>query len=124
MRIVTFTKIKEFIKKHSDTDVALRDWYFKTKNAEWNSFNDIKQTFNSADYAGNNRFIFNIKGNDYRLVAIIIFASKKVYIRFIGTHSEYDKSTVQPFNYESNKNKKRIYRSLCQNRRAFGNCGQ
>lgn len=91
MRIVTFTKIKEFIKKHSDTDVALRDWYFKTKNAEWNSFNDIKQTFNSADYAGNNRFIFNIKGNDYRLVAIIIFASKKVYIRFIGTHSEYDK---------------------------------
>lgn len=91
MRIVTFTKIKEFIKKHSDTDVALCDWYFKTKNAEWNSFNDIKQTFNSADYAGNNRFIFNIKGNDYRLVAIIIFASKKVYIRFIGTHSEYDK---------------------------------
>src|SRR5690554_6910350 len=124
MRIVTFSKIKMFIEKHADADVALRDWYFKTKKSDWNNLNELKQTFASADYIGNNRFVFNIKGNDYRLVAIVIFASKKVYIRFIGTHAVYDKTTVQPFNYESNKNKKRIYRSLCQNRRAFGNCGQ
>lgn len=91
MRIVTFLRIKEFIKKHSNSDVALRDWYFKTRRSEWENLNDIKQTFNSIDYVGNNRYVFNIKGNDYRLVAIIIFASKKVYIRFIGTHAEYDK---------------------------------
>ncbi len=91
MRIVTFTKIKEFTGKHASSDVALRDWYFKTKRSEWNTLNDMKQTFNNVDYVGNNRYVFNIKGNDYRLVAIIIFASSKVYIRFIGTHSEYDK---------------------------------
>ncbi|MBV6878512.1 type II toxin-antitoxin system HigB family toxin [Epilithonimonas ginsengisoli] len=91
MRIVTFLRIKEFIEKHSDADIALRDWYKKTQNADWKSFTDVKEAFNSADYVGNNRFVFNIKGNNYRLVAIIIFASQKVYIRFIGTHKDYDK---------------------------------
>jgi len=91
MRIATFLRIKEFIKNPSNSDVALRDWYFKTKRSEWDNLNDIKQTFNSVDYVGNNRYVFNIKGNDYRLVAIIVFASKKIYIRFIGTHAEYDK---------------------------------
>jgi mRNA interferase HigB len=71
--------------------MPLRNWYKKTKESEWNSFADIKQTFNSVDSVGNDRFVFNIKGNDYRLIAIVIYASKKVYIRFIGTHSEYDK---------------------------------
>lgn len=91
MRIVTFLRIKEFVEKHSDADIALRDWYKKTQTAEWKSFSDVKETFNSADYVGNNRFVFNIKGNNYRLVAILIFASQKVYIRFIGTHKDYDK---------------------------------
>jgi mRNA interferase HigB len=91
MRIVTFSKIKDFVEKNSKADAALRDWYFKTKACEWNHLNDIKRTFNSVDYIGNNRYVFNIKGNDFRLVAIIIFASKKVYIRYIGTHSAYDK---------------------------------
>ena len=92
MRIVTFSKIKLFIEKHADADVALRDWYFKTKRSDWNNLNELKQTFATADYIGNNRVVFNIKGNDYRLVAIVIFASKKVYIRFIGTHAMYDKT--------------------------------
>lgn len=91
MRIVTFLRIKEFVEKHSDADIALRDWYKKTQTAEWKSFSDVKETFNSVDYVGNNRFVFNIKGNNYRLVAILIFASQKVYIRFIGTHKDYDK---------------------------------
>ena len=91
MRIVTFLRIKEFAETHSDADIALRDWYKKTQNCEWKSFSDLKETFNSADYVGNSRFVFNIKGNNYRLIAIIIFASQKVYIRFIGTHKDYDK---------------------------------
>lgn len=91
MRIVTFLRIKEFAEKYPDSDIALRDWYKKTQNSEWNDFSDVKQTFNSADYVGNNRFVFNIKGNHYRLIAIVIFASKKVYIRFIGTHKDYEK---------------------------------
>ena len=79
------------ILKQSIINIALRDWYTKTNNAVWNNLSDVKNTFNSVDYVGNNRFVFNVKGNDFRLVAIIIFASKKVYIRFIGTHAQYDK---------------------------------
>lgn len=91
MRIVTFKRIKTFIEEHKDSKTALEEWYFKTTKAEWRNLSDIKQSFNSTDYVGNNRFVFNIKGNNYRLVAIIIFASKKVYIRFVGTHTEYER---------------------------------
>lgn len=90
MRIISFSAIREYVKKHSDADIPLRDWYKKTEKADWTCFADIKHTFNSADYVGNDRFVFNIKGNDYRLVAIVLFAAKKVFIRFIGTHREYD----------------------------------
>lgn len=91
MRIITFKQIKEFSKRYKDSKIALEDWYYKTSKSKWQSLSDIKKTFNSADYMGNNRFIFNIKGNQFRLVAIIIFASQKVYIRFIGTHEEYSR---------------------------------
>lgn len=92
MRIVTFAKLQIYILKHSDSDIALREWFNKTKLSKWSCFADIKKSFNSVDSIGNNRFVFNIKGNKYRLVAIIIFASQKVYIRFIGTHAEYNKT--------------------------------
>ena len=91
MRIVTLKHIQEYSKLHPDSDTPLKVWYKKTKESEWNSFADMKQTFNNVDSVGNNRFVFNIKGNDYRLIAIVIFASGKVYIRFIGTHKEYNK---------------------------------
>lgn len=77
--------------KHKDSRTALEDWYFKTTKANWKDLSGIKKTFNSVDYVGNNRFVFNIKGNNYRLVAIVIFASQKVYIRFIGTHAGYNR---------------------------------
>ncbi len=91
MRIVTFARIREFSVIHPDAGIALRDWYKKTEEGSWTNFSEIKKTFNSVDSVGNNTFVFNIRGNMYRLVAIVIFASQKVYIRFIGTHKEYDK---------------------------------
>lgn len=91
MRIGTFKRIQEFSDEYPQAREALKDWYHKTCRAEWNNLNDIKKSFSSADYVGNSRFVFNIKGNNFRLVAIVIFASKKVYIRFIGTHAEYEK---------------------------------
>jgi mRNA interferase HigB len=91
MRIVAIKAITEYVKVHSNANVPLREWYKKTKQVEWTCLADIKQIFNSVDFVGNNRYVFNIKGNDYELVAIVIFSSKKVYIRFIGTHNEYDK---------------------------------
>ena len=91
MRIVTFKRIQDFSDQYPQAKLALEDWYHKTCRAEWNDLNDIRKSFGSTDYVGNSRFVFNIKGNNFRLVAIVIFASKKVYIRFIGTHKEYDK---------------------------------
>ena len=91
MRVVTFSRVKEYTKEIPTTKIALEDWYHKTIKADWKSISDVRNTFNTVDYVGNNRFVFNIKGNHYRLVAIVILASQKVYIRFIGTHSEYDK---------------------------------
>ena len=91
MRVISFTLIRDFIAKHPDAEVALRNWYKKTLKAEWKNFTDIKATFNSADYVGNDRYVFDIKGNDYRIVAVVIFIFGKVYMRFVGTHAEYDR---------------------------------
>lgn len=91
MRIITYKRILEFSKKYADAENPLNFWYHTVSAKEWNNFSDLRQTFNSTDYVGNNRYVFNIKGNDYRLVAIISFNAKKVYIRFIGTYSEYEK---------------------------------
>jgi mRNA interferase HigB len=91
MRIVTYKRIKEFTEKHAASENALNFWYHTVTAKQWGNLNDIRQTFNSVDYVGNNRYVFNIKGNDYRLVAIISFNAKKVFIRFIGTRSDYDR---------------------------------
>ena len=91
MRVISFSMIREFIAKHADADVALRDWYKRTSKASWKSFADIKQTFNTVDYVGNDRYVFNIKGNNYRIVAIVLFINQKVYMRFVGMHEEYER---------------------------------
>lgn len=90
MRVIAFKMIREFIAGHTDADVALREWHKKTENADWATFADIKETFNSVDYVGNDRYVFNVKGNHYRVVARIVFAIKTVFMRFVGTHKEYD----------------------------------
>ena len=93
MRIITKKRIDEFIKKHADSTIALKGWYHKALKADWSSFEDVKNTFASVDVIGNKRYVFDIKGNSYRLIAIIRLEYKIVYIRFIGTHAEYDKIT-------------------------------
>ena len=69
----------------------MEDWFHKVRNAEWTCFADIRQMFRSADTIGNQRFVFNIKCNHHRLIAIVKFTIKTVFIRFIGTHAEYDR---------------------------------
>ncbi|MFY8189253.1 MAG: type II toxin-antitoxin system HigB family toxin [Flavobacterium sp.] len=91
MRIVSYKRIQEFSEKHADSKLPLNIWFHTTNHEVWKSLADIKRTFNNVDYVGNNRYVFNIKGNSYRLIAIISFNAQKLYIRFIGTHSEYDK---------------------------------
>jgi mRNA interferase HigB len=89
MRIFTEQTLKEFIGKHPDARVALQEWVSIVKRSEWTCFADIRQTFGSVDAVGNQHYVFNIKGNHYRLVAVIKFVIGFVYIRFVGTHDEY-----------------------------------
>ena len=91
MRVIARKKIVDYYSIHPQAKIALDEWYAKTEEAEWKSLADIKQTFNSVDYVGNQHYVFNIKGNDFRLVVVIKFTPQHVFIRFIGTHAEYDK---------------------------------
>lgn len=90
MRIIAHRTLVTFYTRHTDAKTAIEEWFRKTEKANWESFSDIKKSFNSVDAVGNQRFVFNIKGNYYRLVALIKFKIKMVYIRFIGTHKDYD----------------------------------
>lgn len=94
MRVITFRKILEFSILYIDADVAIREWYKKTQKADWSCFADIKKSFNSVDSVGNSRYVFNIKGNNYRLIAIVLFKMKTVYIRYIGTLRDYERVDV------------------------------
>ena len=91
MRVIAHRTLVEYGKQHANAKTPLESWYKTTKAAKWKNFQDLKKTFNSADYVGNQRYVFDIKGNDYRLVGKILFAQQIIYIRFIGTHREYDK---------------------------------
>ena len=91
MRIIKKRTLVLFYEEHQDARTALEEWYEKVEHAEWENFFQVRMMFNSADSVGNKRIVFNIKGTKYRLVALVLYRIGMVYIRFIGTHREYDK---------------------------------
>ena len=91
MRVITEEPLKEYIAKFPDTQTALQAWLKTVKKARWANFADVKRDFNSVDNVGNQHYVFNIRGNNHRLVVVIKFTIQWIYIRFIGTHAEYDK---------------------------------
>ena len=91
MRVISLKTLSDFWGRHPDAEKALQAWYHDVKAAEWNSPADIKAVYSNASFVANNRVIFNIKGNRYRLVVLVQYTYKLVYIRFIGTHAEYDR---------------------------------
>ncbi|MDQ3021176.1 MAG: type II toxin-antitoxin system HigB family toxin [Bacteroidota bacterium] len=95
MRIIAKRALREFWKLHRDSEQPLRNWYDISKKENWNNFNEIKSLFRNASIAGNDKVVFNIKGNDYRLVVKVDFIWKVMFIKFIGTHREYDKVDVK-----------------------------
>ena len=92
MRIIAFRTLREFWEKSGfqDAEVSLRSWYHEAKNASWENSNALKQQYKSASIVGDGRVVFNIKGNKYRLVVAIDYDFQIMYVRFIGTHQEYD----------------------------------
>lgn len=91
MVIISKAVLRAFGALHPDSAHALNEWYDIVKQADWANMADIRQTYNSVDYVGNDRFVFNIEGNRFRLIVMIFFDIRTVFIRFVGTHSQYDK---------------------------------
>ncbi len=91
LRVIAKRTLRDFWKKHSDCEEQLKSWYHENETANWQSPNDIKKEYPSASILGGNRVVFNIKGNSYRLVVKINYGFGIAWIRFIGTHAEYDK---------------------------------
>ncbi len=90
-RIFAKSTLREFWILHPDSEQYLKTWYDTTMNSNWKTPNDVKQTYANASILKANRIVFNIKGNTFRLVTKFNFEKQWIFIRFIGTHSEYDR---------------------------------
>lgn len=90
-RIVAKKTLKDFWETHPDSEQYLKTWYETARNSNWKSPQDIKRTYSHASILADNRVVFNIKGNSYRLIVKFNYQKQWAFIKFIGTHSEYDK---------------------------------
>lgn len=94
MRVIALRALRTFWEQHPDVESALQAWYHDVKQAAWRTPEDIKRVYRNASFVGNNRVVFNIKGNDYRLVVAVQYQHGIVFIRFVGTHQDYDRVNV------------------------------
>jgi mRNA interferase HigB len=90
MRIVALKTLREFWAQHPDAEQPLRAWHDEVSRAEWRSPSDVKAQFGNASILKGRRVVFNIKGNHYRLVAALAYQTGLVFVKFVGTHAEYD----------------------------------
>jgi mRNA interferase HigB len=91
VRIIAKKILREFWTIHPDCEQQLKSWYQEANNSEWENPNQIKMEYPSASILADNRIVFNIKGNNYRLIVKMNYDYRMAWIRFIGTHAEYDK---------------------------------
>jgi mRNA interferase HigB len=95
MRVIAVKTLRDFWTKHPQAEIPLSAWYALARRATWRSPTDIKAAYRSASFLPNNRVIFNIKGNDYRLVVAVHYDRGIMFVRFVGTHREYDRINAQ-----------------------------
>jgi mRNA interferase HigB len=91
MRVVALGALRSFWDIHAEAEQPLKAWYDEARSAEWRTPVDIKARHASASFVGRNRVVFNIKGNQYRLVVAVAYRFQAVYIKFVGTHADYDR---------------------------------
>lgn len=90
MRVIAVSTLRAFWEKYPGAEQPLKAWYDEATHATWNQPADIKTQYRSASVLKNRRVVFNIKGNDYRLIVAIAYRLQVVYVKFVGTHKEYD----------------------------------
>jgi len=95
MRVIAVSTMREFWDIHPQAEVPLRAWYAEASRAEWKTPAAIKAAHRNASFLANNRVVFNIKGNDYRLVVVVHYNTRIMFIRFVGTHAEYDEINAE-----------------------------
>jgi len=95
MRIVSKKKLREFLELHPDAKQPLLAWYREVEKEDWDTPAKVKEKYRNASIVGDNRVVFNIKGNSYRLVVKISYPARVVLVRFVGTHAEYDEIDVK-----------------------------
>jgi len=91
VRVIAKRTLREFWERHADAKGALEAWHREAKAAIWTGPADIKKAYRSADFIPGDRVVFNVKGNRYRLIVAIRYDLEIIFIRFVGTHAEYDK---------------------------------
>lgn len=91
MVIISKTTLNKFFEQYPSATGPVLQWYGRVKEADWKDFADLRKLFPATDYVGNDLYVFNLGGKKYRLIARVFFSVRTVYIRFIGTHSQYDK---------------------------------
>ena len=95
MRIYSKNTLRAFWERHTESEQALRAWYREVEQADWATPAQVRERFLNASIVGNNRVVFRIRGNNYRLVVEIFYSGRKVFVRFIGTHAEYDRINAE-----------------------------
>ncbi len=90
MRVIARATLRSFWDKYPDAELALEAWYHEARVAQWQNSAEVKKKYGTASIVGKNRVVFNMCGNKYRLIVHINYAFQKIFIRFIGTHDEYD----------------------------------
>ncbi len=97
MRVIALKTLKEFweLPKYSDSEGALKSWYHEVKKSNWRNSNELKKQYRNASIVGSGLVVFNIKGNKYRLVVSIDYYYQIIFIKFIGTHNDYDKLNLK-----------------------------
>ena len=94
MRIVAKRTLREFWERHPDARAPLEHWYQQVRRANWDTPAEVTAQWPRSSIVGRNRVVFRIRGNQYRLVVEIFYPGRQVFIKFIGTHAEYDRVNV------------------------------
>lgn len=100
MRVIAKRTLREFWEIHPDSEQSLIDWYDLVIEQNWTSPNELKSTFGNASIIDSNRVVFNIKGNDYRLITYIDYQFQIIFVLWVGTHKEYDKLDARKINFK------------------------
>ncbi len=95
MHVISIKKLREFWEDHADAEDALKAWFHEAEAASWGNSMELKDKYGAASIINAERVVFNICGNKYRLAARINYASGAVFVRFVGTHREYDRLDVE-----------------------------